>query len=90
MPGRTFAWRTVNAFQTRCRPTDITSFITSYFDATESNTPATRCAFSDSSTCANPKCVAESRCLSFMPKGYAGRSGRPRSVVAAARAAAWT
>ena len=55
MPGRTFAWRTVNAFHTRCRPTDITSFITSYFDATESNTPATRCAFSDSSTCANPK-----------------------------------
>ena len=33
------------------------SFITSYLDATESNTPRTRRAFSDSSAVSNPKWV---------------------------------
>ena len=49
-PGRTFATATAYAFQARCRPSDIRSFITSYFGATESNTPRTRLAFVASST----------------------------------------
>jgi hypothetical protein len=38
------------AFQARCRPSDIRSFIRSYFDATESKTPRTLRAFVRSST----------------------------------------
>jgi hypothetical protein len=49
-PGRTFATATAYAFQARCRPSDMMSFIRSYFGATESNTPRTRDALAASST----------------------------------------
>jgi len=38
-------------------PMLIASFMTSYFDATDPNTPLTRPAFSSSGTVSNPKCV---------------------------------
>ena len=50
-PARTPLTATVNAFHTRCRPSDIRSFIRSYFGATDSKTPATLRAFSSSGTC---------------------------------------
>ena len=49
-PALRLATATVYFFHARCMPPDIRSFITSYFFATESNTPRTRVAFSVSST----------------------------------------
>src|SRR5664280_814534 len=57
-PGRTLATATAYAFQARCRPSDMRSFIRSYFGATESNTPRTRSALADVSTLAKPKWVS--------------------------------
>src|SRR5687767_1540599 len=61
----------------RCSPADMTSFIKSYFEATESNTPATRRDFSGSSTSVKPKCVVAG--LSMMTTTRStGRSSRRR------------
>jgi hypothetical protein len=56
-PGRGAAMSMANFFHRRCKPIDMRSFITSYFCATEEKTPATRCAFSFSSTVSKPKWV---------------------------------
>ena len=45
------------SFQRRCTPSDMASFMTSYFDATESNTPRTSASFDSSGTVRKPKCV---------------------------------
>ena len=49
-PGRGASQSIIASFQTRWMPIDMTSFITSYFEATELNTPRTRPAFSPSGT----------------------------------------
>ena len=49
-PGCGFTRRTNRSFHSRCRPTDIASFITSYFAATLENTAPTRRVFSSAST----------------------------------------
>src|SRR5260364_69746 len=50
LEARAPSWAMANAFQRRCSPADIRSFIRSYLDATESNTRPTRRLFSSSST----------------------------------------
>jgi len=53
-------------FQRRWMPNDMTSFMTSYLCATESNTAPTRRAFSSQPTCSKPKWVVLS-VMSFIP-----------------------
>src|SRR6185436_12650761 len=67
---------TAYAFQTRCRPSDIRSFMTSYFGATESNTPRTRSALACSSTVLKPKWVSLIEAGSRRSVGMAARRGR--------------
>src|SRR5260363_419308 len=64
-PARTPAWAMANAFQRRCSPADIRSFIISYLDATESNTRPTRRLFSSSSFFLNDTATTEIYTLSL-------------------------
>src|SRR5678815_3292955 len=85
IPARTFAWRTTNAFQRRCSPADMTSFIRSYFDATESNTPATRRDLSDSFTSVKPKCVVDGLAMMTAARSaWRGNLGCQRRIAARA------
>ena len=56
-PGRGASQSIIASFQMRWMPTDITSFMMSYFEATRLKTPCTIPAFSASGTSWNPKCV---------------------------------
>src|SRR5260221_9969465 len=48
---------TKESFQRRWTPSDMASFMTSYLDATEANTPRTSSSFDSSGTVRKPKCV---------------------------------
>src|SRR5436309_2159226 len=68
LPRRTPLVSTANRFQARCSPADMRSFMRSYFDATDSNTPRTRRAFSSGGTRSKPKSVVPLISLRVAPR----------------------
>src|SRR5258706_11275979 len=82
LPARAPETSTAKRFHNRCSPADMTSFITSYLLATESNTPRTRRVFSSGETSSKPKWVRPSLIASVSGGRVAAGAGglEPREI----------